>query len=153
MAELIRTVFLLLLQMTLFFTVILVLLCAGALWRINKGLKGFIKIAVAVVAVSLCVFLETLWVVNDLFPISLAYHEITYDLTEEYTGTVQEIERVDKFYYRVKIDGTEYRCVYYSDEPEFMNYIKRNDSVVIQYGQKSKCIFNLKKLKKQNDVR
>ena len=90
----------------------------------------------------------------NLYPISLAYYEYNHNIVEEKIGVIESIEQNvnDRMY--ITIGDTDYTVVYSNAVyfEYFGNDVVEGTKVRIQFGTKSKIIFDIAPFENTNDI-
>ena len=144
-AELLESLFGSYLAVTIFAGVFVSVLCMVIVKKTQEIDRQKIRITLRV---TLCSLLVILWgycfVFAQLYPISLAYYEYKSNTVISTVGTIKSVE-IDKDRILLSIDGKEYVLVYNSTAYPytFTKKLKKGNRVYIEFGKKSKYIFNL----------
>ena len=108
----------------------------------NKKIKTVLRFSIC--SVLICFWIWFFVCVN-LYPISLAYYEYSRNSVEEKIGVINSIEQDGKDRINLIIDNTEYTMVYSSlnSDDIISRDINEGDTVKIEFGVKSKYIFDI----------
>ena len=108
----------------------------------NKKIKTVLRFGISGVLVCLWAWH---FVYINLYPISLAYYEYSHNSVEEKIGVINSIEQDGKDRINLIIDNTEYTMVYSSlnSDDIISRDIDEGDTVKIEFGVKSKYIFDI----------
>lgn len=108
----------------------------------NKKIKTVLRFGISGVLVCLWAWH---FVYINLYPISLAYYEYSRNSVEEKIGVINSIEQDGKDRINLIIDNTEYTMVYSSlnSDDIISRDIDEGDTVKIEFGVKSKYIFDI----------
>lgn len=145
-AELLESLFGSYLAVTIFAGVFVSVLCMVIVKKTQEIDRQKIRITLRV---TLCSLLVILWgycfVFAQLYPISLAYYEYKSNTVISTVGTIESVEIDGKDRILLSIDGKEYALVYGSTAYPyaFTKKLAKGNRVYIEFGKKSKYIFNL----------
>ena len=108
----------------------------------NKKIRTVLRFGISGVLVCLWAWY---FVYINLYPISLAYYEYSRNSVEEKIGVINSIEQDGKDRINLIIDNTEYTMVYSSlnSDDIISRDIDEGDTVKIEFGVKSKYIFDI----------
>ncbi len=108
----------------------------------NKKIKTVLRFGISGILVCWWVWH---FVYINLYPISLAYYEYSRNSVEEKIGVINSIEQDGKDRINLIIDNTEYTMVYSSlnSDDIISRDIDEGDTVKIEFGVKSKYIFDI----------
>ena len=153
MEELLRFYFLTYSFMTLFVGIVVFQLLFYIIKKSRKKEFSKKQTALYVVLWSACSgFFMWILVYMHLYPMFLAYYEYKNDVVEETVGVIECIEQDGKDRIYVTIDGREY-VMAYSSTREIYDMDRRfneGDTVKIQFGKRSKYIFEISESFQQN---
>lgn len=108
----------------------------------SKKIKTVLRFGISGVLVCFWIWF---FIYVNLFPISLAYYEYSRNSVEEKIGVINSIEQDGKDRINLIIDNTEYTMVYSSlnSDDIISRDIDEGDTVKIEFGVKSKYIFDI----------
>jgi hypothetical protein len=115
----------------------------------NKKIKTVLRFGISGALVCLWAWF---FVYKNFYPISLAYYEYNHNLVEEKIGVIERIEQNGKDRISISIDNTEYTVVHSSVNPLFVigKDIDEGDTVKIEYGEKSRYVFDIHEISKSS---
>ena len=113
----------------------------------NKKQKRCVRFIISGVFAGLWIWY---FVYVNLFPIAMASYEYNHNFCEEKIGIIESVEQSEKDRIDITIDGTEYTMVYGSENPIVIvgKDIREGDTVKFVFGEKSKYIFDIYRLKR-----
>lgn len=115
----------------------------------SKKIKTVLRFGISGALVCLWAWF---FVYKNFYPISLAYYEYNHNLVEEKIGVIERIEQNGKDRISISIDNTEYTVVHSSVNPLFVigKDIDEGDTVKIEYGEKSRFVFDIHEISKSS---
>ena len=134
---------------TVFALLVLILSIHGTFKKTKKMENKRIKKVVRLGLITVLVCLWSLFTYWQLYPYALSNYEYDNNLTEEYIGVVDSIEKKDKETVYVIIDGTKYKMSHSTAKPVFKigRDFDEGETVKIVYGRKSMYIFDIYEIK------